>query len=419
MTIHTSTLDSGITVVTEHVPHVHSVAAGYWVPIGARDEDDDEVGASHFLEHLLFKGTEDRSAESIAEQVDAGGGDMNAFTTREYTAFYVRLLAEQAEEGFSLLSDITWRPAFRPPEVEAERQVILEEILMHADEPADEVADIFAGAMFPAHPLGRQVLGDEDSINGITRDRIVAFHERWYRPAITIVAAAGDVEHDQVVKWVEKGLPDTASASSEPGLPSRTPPLAPPEPIAVLTRDSEQAHIVVGMRAIPADDPDRYALVVVDHVLGGGLSSRLFQEIREKRGLAYSVYSYRSAYADTGVLGVYAGTAPGHAHEVLALIHSELDRLSFGISERELELAKRHLRGSIALGLEDTGARMNRLGRSQLVHGRVPDVDEVLAAIEALTIEDLKRVIDRTLANPRTQAIIGPFDDSGFVGLAS
>ena len=418
MTIQTSTLDSGITVVTEHVPHVHSVAASYWVPIGARDETDNEIGASHFLEHLLFKGTEDRSAESIAEQVDAGGGDMNAFTTREYTAFYVRLLAEQAEEGFSLLSDITWRPAFRPQEVEAERQVILEEILMHADEPSDEVADVFSEAMFPSHPLGRQVLGDEESINGITRDDIVSFHERWYSPAITIVAAAGAVEHDQVVEWVEKGLPDTRRGR-EADVPARTPPLAPPQPIAVVTRDSEQAHIVVGMRSAPADDPDRYALVVVDHILGGGLSSRLFQEIREKRGLAYSVYSYRSAYTDAGVLGVYAGTAPGHVHEVLALIHSELDRLSFGITERELELAKRHLRGSIALGLEDTGARMNRLGRSQLVHGRVPDVEELLAEIEVLTVGDLKRVIDRTLANPRTQAVIGPFDDSGFVGLAS
>ena len=413
MTIQTSTLDSGITVVTEHVPHVHSVAVGYWVPIGARDEADDEVGASHFLEHLLFKGTEERSAESIAEQIDGGGGDMNAFTTREYTAFYVRLLAEQAEDGFALLSDITWRPAFRPEEVEAERQVILEEILMHGDEPADEVADVFAAAMFPGHPLGRQVLGDEGSIQGISRDHIVDFHRRWYHPGITVVAAAGDVDHDQVVKWVDKGLPEGLPPGG-PSIPERSAPVATSEPAAVITRDSEQAHIVVGMRSIAADDPDRYALVVVDHVLGGGLSSRLFQEIREKRGLAYSVYSYRSAYTDSGVLGVYAGTAPAHVHEVIALIHAELDRLSFGITDRELQLAKSHLRGSLALGLEDTGARMNRLGRSQLVHGRVPEVDEVLAEIESLTRDDIKRVIDRVLTNTRTQAVIGPFDEAAF-----
>jgi len=388
------------------MPDVRSVALGYWVGIGSRDEAPERSGASHFLEHLLFKGSEERSARDIAEAVDEVGGDLNAFTTREYTAFEIRLLAEHLDLGLGVLGEIMWRPSFRPEEVEAERSVILEEILMSHDEPEDLVHDLFGEALFPGHPVGRSILGDEATILAMDRDAIAEFHDRHYRPPQVVVAAAGAVDHDTVVGAVAATCPTTTGGDPPP----RTSPPADVDRRRVVKRKTEQAHLVLGMRTPGALDDDRYALEVVTQALGGGISSRLFQEVREKRGLAYSVYSYRFAVSDAGALAVYAGTAPKNADQVLDLFHEAFDRLATeGLSERELAIAKGQLKGSTVLGLEDSGARMGRLGRSQLVHGHVAPIDELLERIDALDLDDIGRVAARLAGEERALAAIGPF----------
>jgi len=409
--IRTSRLDSGIHVVTEWMPGSHSATIGYWVDAGSRDEEPAVAGASHFLEHLLFKGTATRSARDIAEAVEAVGGDMNAFTTKEYTAFYTRLLDEDLDLGLDILSDIMWAPAFRPEEVEAERQVILEEILMHEDEPSDLVHDLFTDALYPGHPLGRAVLGDRSTITAMSRDEIAAYFEALYRPEAIVVAAAGNVDHDRVVAGVEQRF--EGRAGDRP--PRTTPSLAPPRRLVVHNRPTEQAHVVVGTRGLDRTDDDRFALSVLNQVLGGGMSSRLFQEIREKRGLVYSVYSYRAAYVDSGALAVYAGTSPNRVHEVLELIHRELDRMAdTDVSDRELAVAKGHVKGSLALSLEDSAGRMSRIGRSQMVHGAVMSFDELVARTEEITHEDLRRVIERVVTADRVLAVVGPFAEDAF-----
>jgi predicted Zn-dependent peptidase len=387
------------------------VTAGFWVAVGSRDEEARLAGASHFLEHLLFKGTDRRSARDIAEAVDAVGGDINAFTTKEYTAFYVRLLADSTKLGIEILSDIMWSPALRPDEVEAERQVILEEILMNGDEPADHVHEVFFEALFPGHPLGREVLGEESTVTAMTRDEIGAFFGHHYRPANIVMAAAGRLDHDEVVAMVEEGF-----AGPEGGqLPPRVAPSAPSRPVVVVNRPTEQAHIVVGTTALDRSHQDRYALSVLNHVLGGGMSSRLFQSIREERGLAYSVYSYRSGFEGAGALAVYAGTAPARAPEVLGLISAELDAMAAsGITAHELEMAKGHLAGTLALSMEDSATRMSRLGRSQIVHGHVVEVDELLARIEAVTADDVARLAEEVGGAQRVLAVVGPFDEDAF-----
>jgi predicted Zn-dependent peptidase len=409
--IESTQLDNGLTVVTERMPDVRSVTAGFWVATGSRDEDASIAGASHFLEHLLFKGTDTRSAREIAEAVDAVGGDINAFTTKEYTAFYVRLLSDSLELGLDILSDIMWSPAFRPDEVEAERQVILEEILMRGDEPGDLVHEVFTEALYPHHSLGREVLGDEDTIGAISRDDIRGFFGHHYRPGNIVVSAAGHLDHDELVAGIERRFAGGTGGTP----PGRTPPTTPPEPVRVVTRPTEQAHLVLGVPAHGRSDPDRYALAMVNHVLGGGMSSRLFQQIREERGLAYSVYSYRSSFEDSGLLAVYAGTAPGRAREVLDLVVVELERMrTEGLTADELRLAKGHLKGTMALSLEDSAARMSRIGRSQVVHGRVESVDEVLAAIDAVTLDDANRVAADVLGRARSLAVVGPFGEDAF-----
>jgi len=411
--IRTTTLDSGLRVVTEAMPDVRSVTAGYWVGTGGRDEEAGVVGASHFLEHLLFKGTPTRSARSIAEAVDAVGGDMNAFTTKEYTAFYVRVLSEHLDLGLDVLCDIMWSPSLAPSDLDSERQVILEEILMHADEPADLVHELFSTAQFPGHPLGREVLGSEDSIAAMTAEEVRGFFASHYRPANMVMAAAGDLEHEAVVKAVEArfaGLPGGQG-------PARTAPVGAPNALAVTTRPTEQAHVVLGVRGPDRHDPQRWAVAALNHVLGGGLSSRLFQEIRETRGLAYSVYSDQTSFEDAGSVAVYVGTSPDRAMAVVDLVTAELDNLvESGITERELVVAHAHLRADTLLALEDSGARMSRIGQSLLLHGEVLEIADVLARIEAVTLEEVYQAARDVLGGPRTLAVVGPFDQSDFAG---
>jgi predicted Zn-dependent peptidase len=405
-----ATLDEGLTVVTERMPDVRSVSIGFWVGTGSVDEAPGLAGASHFLEHLLFKGTPTRSARSIAEDVDAVGGDMNAFTTKEYTAFYVRLLAEDHELGLDILSDIIWSPAFRPVEFESERQVILEEILMHADDPADLVHDVLTSALYPEHPLGREVLGEQVTVEAMGVPDVAGFHAAHYLPANMVVAAAGRLDHDQIVAGLASRLRGRVGGAA----PARVAPSLPALSRVVLPRPTEQVHLAVATPAPDRDDEDRHAMSIIDHVLGGGMSSRLFQTIREERGLAYSVYSYRLAFQGAGALAIYAGTAPAHAKQVRDLILEEFDHMvEKGVTAEELEKARSHLRGAMALGLEDTGARMSRLGHSQIMHGRVLTLDEIDARLAGLDLDHVNEVGARWLSGPRTLACVGPFDADG------
>jgi predicted Zn-dependent peptidase len=413
--IRRSRLSNGIRLVSERMPDVRSVALGFWVDVGSRDEDLGLAGVSHFLEHLLFKGTERWTARQIAEAVEAVGGEMNAFTTKEYTAFYTRVLDEDLELSLDILCDIMSAPAFRSDEIEAERQVILEEILMHEDEPADLVHDLFTEAMYPSHPLGREVLGTAESISAMSRDAIAGHFSDHYRPRNLVLAAAGHLTHDEVAAGVERRF---AARDGDP--PARVVEELPePRTRIVSNRATEQSHLVVGMRGLARGDEDRFAFSALNQVLGGGMSSRLFQEIREQRGLAYAVYSYRSSYVESGALAVYAGTAPSRTEEVLKLIGDELDRLlQDGVSDHELALAKGHLKGSLALALEDSGGRMNRVGRSELVHNEVLTVSELVERTEAVTQDDVRRVAERVLANERVVALVGPFEEAELSDMA-
>ncbi|HLI16137.1 MAG TPA: pitrilysin family protein [Acidimicrobiales bacterium] len=412
--IETSVLDCGIRLVTEQMPGVASACVGFWVGTGSRDESDAEAGISHFLEHLLFKGTPRRSAREIAEAIDAVGGDMNAYTTKEYTTFYVRTLARDLEVGLDVLCDIVWDPALRPEEVDAERQVILEEVLMHLDEPADVVQERFAEAVFPGHPLGREVLGLPEVIRSVTVEEIRAFLRTHYRPGNIVVAAAGGVDHAALAEGIERRF--AGPPGGEP--PKREAPGAEVRRLVVTARDTEQAHVVLGVRAPGRRAPERYALALLNHTLGGGVSSRLFQRIREERGLAYSVSSERAAFADAGALAVSVGTSPEHAHEVVELVLRELDDLARdGVEAAELELAKGHLKADTLLSLEDSGARMSRIGGSLLLHDEVPELDEVLARIDAVRLDEVRELAAAVLGGTRCLAVVGPFAEEDFAGL--
>jgi len=413
--IEITTLDSGLRVVTESMPEARSVTIGFWAGIGSRDESLALAGASHFLEHLLFKGTVDRSARDIAVAVDAVGGEMNAFTTREHTGYFTRLPVAELGFGLDLLTDVVAEPAFRSHEVDAEREVILEEILMNEDTPDDVVHTRLIDALFPDHPLGRETLGSEASISDMARDDIAAFHAKWYRPTNLVVAAAGNLHHDQVVERVEHCLAEGAPGSR----PERIAPVRDLIPLSVVQRPTEQAHVAMAWRGLANTDSDRYALMVANQVLGGGMSSRLFQEVREERGLAYSVYSSPSSYADNGAFTIYAGTAPGRIGELLEVINDVVDAaIADGITESEHQVARGYLEGATLLGLEDSGSRMARLGASLMSRDEIIAVDENLNRMRAVTRDDVLRVLRKILAAPSVLSIVGPFaeDDPVVVG---
>lgn len=409
-----TTLDCGLRVVTEAMPELRSVTVGFWVGTGARDEPDESAGASHFLEHLLFKGTPTRSAIEIAQAVESVGGEMNAFTTKEYTAFYIRILDESLPLAIDILSDVIWSPTLESHQIESERQVILEEIRMTEDAPDELAHELFSKALYPGHPLGRQVLGTEPTIQSMGRSVITGYHDAHYRPENLVVSVAGNLRHEEVVDRVERRLVGKVGGR-EPRIATGAAERA--SSVSVLTRATEQAHLVLGMPALSWDDPDRYALEIVNQVLGGGMSSRLFQEVRERRGLAYEVYSHRGAYDDGGYLAIYAGTAPARAQTVLNVIHGELDRLfdEGGVGEVELANAKGHVRGAMALGLEESAARMSRLARTELTTGEILTLDEVVSRFDAVTTDDLERVIDRVFRpHNRVLAAVGPFAQDAF-----
>jgi predicted Zn-dependent peptidase len=406
--IRQSRLANGIRIVTERMPEALSVSLGVWVGVGGRDEPAALAGASHFLEHLVFKGTSSRSARQIAEAIDAVGGEMNAFTNREHTAYYTRLPAAQAGLGLDILGDVLTDPAFRPTEVEAERHVILEEILMNLDVPEDHVHTLLAEALFPGHPLGREVLGTRETVEAATRDEIADFFAHWYRPRNLVVVAAGDLDHDRVVETLAGTLGTLIGGDR----PERSRPGPAVEPRVVHDDPTEQAHLAMGWRGVAHNDDDRYALMVANQILGGGMSSRLFQEVREQRGLCYSVYSWASTYDDAGTAGVYAGTAPSRVGELLAVIDDEVGKLvASGVTEGELAVAKGYIEGSLVLGLEDSGSRMARLGRSLMARDEIVSVEDQLARIHAVTADDVAAVSARVFGSQRALAVVGHVDD--------
>ncbi len=400
-------LPNGIRVISEHMAHALSVSLGCWVGVGSRDEPAELAGASHFLEHLLFKGTDARSALDIAMATDAVGGEMNAFTAREHTAYYARLPRAELAFGLDLMGEVITRPALRPEEIDGEREVILEEILMNEDTPEDVVHTELYEALFPDHPLGRETLGTEDSIEVMHRDEIARFFGTWYRPANLVVAAAGALDHAEVVDRVAAWFGDR----SEGAAPVRVAPISPPERLRVVTRATEQAHLAMAWRGLDAFDPDRFALAVAAHVLGGGPASRLFQEVREKRGLAYSVYAVPSSYTDAGSLVLYAGTVPNRLDELLGVTEGVVAAMADeGITDEEHRVALGYLEGSLLLGLEDTGSRMSRLGTGEITRGYVVPLDDYLARLRSVTPDDVRRVVRRVLGGDRAVAVVGPFE---------
>jgi predicted Zn-dependent peptidase len=409
VTIHISHLPSGLTVATEHVPGARSVATGVWVCVGARDEPAPLSGVSHFLEHLLFKGTEEMSARQISEAVDRVGGDMNAFTTKEYTAYYTRLPAGCFDLGAQLLGDVLTRPALRAGDVESERKVILEELAMDDDSPDDVAHRALMRLLFPDHPLGRETAGERASVLALGPDEVRRFHAERYGAGSMVVAVAGPVEHEQVLETMTRCFEQAPHGGATP---DRDVPPTSSGGFELIEDDTEQVHLTLGFRALDRFDPDREALDVMNHVLGGGMSSRLFEEIREKRGLVYSVYSGAALYADAGALTIYAGMQPDHAGEVASLIRSELTGLrKDGITDDELDIARGYLTGAFVMGLEDTGSRMARLGGLLATTGEVTPVAEQVARWNAVSHDDVHRVIERLLDQPMAIAAVGPITD--------
>ncbi|MFZ5813768.1 MAG: M16 family metallopeptidase [Bacillota bacterium] len=404
-----TTLPSGLRVVTEEIPHVRSVSVGVWVGAGSCFETPEEMGVSHLIEHMLFKGTERRTARQIAQAIDGRGGTLNAFTSKEHTCYYAKVLDEHLPVALDLLADMLLHSRFDATDLEREKGVILEEIKMYEDVPDDLVHDLFATAMWREHALGRPIVGTAETVQSLSREAILAFMHRHYVPGNMVVAVAGHVEHEAVVAMVDRAFGQMAGRPEGmvwPAVPGRV-----ERPVALVRpKEIEQTHLVLGTRALPQEDDRIYALHLLNTVLGGGASSRLFQEIREQRGLAYSVYSYHSSFRTTGNFAVYAGVSPKMVGPVLDLVTGLLEQAGReGISTEELAEAKEQLKGQIMLGLEATSSRMTRLGRGELSQGRVLHPDEIIQRIDAVTGEEVAALASQLfLEELRVLSAVGP-----------
>lgn len=409
VTIERTDLPSGLTVVTEVVPGARSANFGCWVRVGGRDELAGLAGASHFLEHLLFKGSATHSGREISEAIEAVGGELNAHTAHEHTAFYTRVPPAAGSIALDLLTDVVMSPAFDEDDVESERQVILEELHLAEDEGDDRVLSLAHEALWGDHPLGREVLGSLATIDAMDRDTIFGFFERHYHPANLVLAAAGAVDHAEVVEAGERFPARPVGDRPQRVGPVGGPPVA---PISLLRRPLEQAHLAIAWPAISADDPDRYALSVCNQILGGGLSSRLFQEIREERGLAYSVFSSVAAYSDAGSIVAYAGTSPERVNEVRKLIlETAAGLVANGVTDREWEVAVGYLEGASLLGLEDSGSVMARLGNHVSAKNVVIPLEQQLVKLRAVTPQDVHRVAQRLLSAEPAICGVGPLTE--------
>ncbi|MEI8411229.1 MULTISPECIES: M16 family metallopeptidase [unclassified Kribbella] len=408
-------LPSGLRVLSQSVPGFRSVTFGVWVGVGSRDEPEQLAGATHFLEHLLFKGTERRDALEISSAIDAVGGEMNAFTGKEYTCYYARVLDSDLPLAVDVICDMITSATLTAADVESERDVIDEEIAMHADETSDHIHDLFAEQLWGESPLGRSITGTPESVAGLSREQVAGWYRRRYKPANIVVSVAGNVDHADVVRLVRKAFERhwvTSEAEPAPvrrGAARRVPTYG---GVRVHHRDVEQAHLVLGMPGLVRNDERRYVAGVLHGIVGGGMSSRLFQEVREKRGLAYSVFTFGSAYADSGMVGVYAGCLPKKAGEVLDVVRSELESIASGnITPDELLRGKGQMRGSVVMGLEDTGAKMTRIAKAELVYGELPTVDEILHRIDAVTLDDVTQLAANLYAGTPALTVMGPFDE--------
>jgi predicted Zn-dependent peptidase len=408
-------LPGGLRVVTEAMPGVRSACIGVWVGVGSRDESPSLSGASHFLEHLLFKGTPERTALDISVQLDEVGGEFNAFTAKEYTCFHARVLDEDLPLAVDVLGDMVTSSTLETDDVEAEREVILDEIAMHDDDPDDVVSNLFAEKAWAASPLARPIAGSVASIRSLTRAQILRYYRSRYVPENTVVAVAGNVDHASVVRQVRRAfsrsnfLIDTAVRPLPVRRGQRARRTVAGE--VVLARPFEQVNLVLGVNGLVRTDERRYALGVLNAALGGGTSSRLFQEVREHRGLAYSVYSYASHYADAGTFAVAVGCLPAKVGDVLSVVRDELSRIGAeGISETELQRGKGQLRGGLVLSLEDSGSRMSRIAKAELLYDELPSIDEVLGRVDAVTLDDVNTLARSLFRQQQTLAVVGPFD---------
>ena len=413
MSVRRTVLPSGLRIVTEEVPSVRSAAIGIWVNVGSRDETPAVAGASHFLEHLLFKGTTRRSALEISATIEAVGGEMNAFTSKEYTCFYVRVIDTDLPMAIDGVSDLITSSIVSALDVDAERKVVLEEIAMRDDDPSDLVHDLYAETYYGDTQLGRPILGTIKSISDMTRSSVFNYYKKKYLPQDLVVAVAGNIKHKRVVAMVEEALSRDnfldvkGSPQIRPNTPVKTKPM---QSVGLMTRKTEQAHMFYGMEGVARSDERRFAMGVLASALGGGMSSRLFQEIREKRGLAYSVYAYAQQFAGSGQIGFYAGCNPTKAIEVIEIIREVLaDVAENGMSHEEIERAKGAVRGSLVLSQEDSGSRMSRIGKNEIVYGQVMGFDEILKAISRVNPTDVREIASEFLTKSPTLALVGPF----------
>jgi predicted Zn-dependent peptidase len=392
-----------VRVVTESMDSVRSVALGFWIGTGSVTEDEPEAGLSHLLEHMLFRGTDRYESVQIDQLFDAMGAELNAGTGKETTSVYARVLDVHLPEAFDVMHEMVWKPRIAAEDLENERQIVLEEIAMYEDDPQDKVFDVLGEAIFGSHPLGRAVIGHADVVAGSRAEVLRAFHAQRYGPHNVVLAAAGSVDHDALV--------ELAMAADGAALPASTAPLAPPPPnglearVRFVRKDTEQYHVCLGAPGIARDDERRWALRVLDNVLGGTSSSRLFQEVRERRGLAYSVYSFSALHAGTGQVGLYVGTRPDNVGEALKVVGAELERfVADPATDEELARSKENVKGRTVLALESTSARMNRLGSSILAEMPLLSVDEIIERVDAVTVEDVKVLAAELFANGRLSA---------------
>ncbi len=407
-------LPSGLRIVTEEERSVRSAAFGIWVNVGSRDESLSTAGASHFLEHLLFKGTKRRTSLDISSAIEAVGGETNAFTSKEYTCFYARVIDKDLPLAVDVISDLITSSVVKQEDVDAERKVVLEEIAMRDDDPSDLIHDLFLEKYYGDTPLGRSILGTVDSIKSMSQNTVFNYYKKRYRPQDLVVAVAGNIKHKNVVRLVEDALSKDnfldQSKESYQVRSSSNVKVAGKGQVTLLDRKTEQAHIVYGIPSVARDDKRRFALSILSSALGGGMSSRLFQEIREKRGLAYSTYAYNQQFAGSGVLSFYVGCKPDKAEEAISIIQAILqDVAQHGLTSEEISRAKGAVSGSLVLSQEDTGSRMTRIGKSELVYGQVISFDEILQEISEVTPEQIKEIARQILPASPTLAVVGPF----------
>lgn len=418
-----SVLPGGVRVLTEAMPGQRSATIGFWVGVGSRDESEGQHGSTHFLEHLLFKGTKRRTALEIASAFDEVGGESNAATAKESTCYYARVLDSDLPMAIDVIADMVTSAVIDPAELEQERDVILEEIAMDGDDPTDVAHEQFVAAVLGGHALGRPIGGTPEAIKAVPRESVWEHYQKHYRPETLVITAAGGLDHESVCAQVLDAL-RTAGWSLDEGVapaPRRSSDVVAVSGTAglhVINRAVEQANIILGCPSLRATDSRRYVMSVLNSVLGGGMSSRLFQEIREKRGLVYSTYSFASSYADTGYFGMYAGCSPAKVGQVIGLLSAELEKLAAdGVSDAELKKALGQLSGGIVLALEDSGSRMSRLGRAEIVTGEFMDIDESLDRIRKVTAAEVQDLARELAAAPRTITVVGPFEETETFGL--